>query len=91
MLTLRILVSLAVLGLGTLLLSEPARAQQAPPPGGGAGGGEARVTTDTPEYCESLADRVARAERARPNAPRAAGELAEEGHHMCATGLIRAG
>jgi hypothetical protein len=64
------------------------RAQTAPPP---PTGGEARVTTDTPEYCDSLAARVARDEKARPNAPRQAEELAEEGHHMCATGLIRGG
>jgi hypothetical protein len=53
--------------------------------------GPLRVTTDTPEFCDRLADRVARAEQARPNAPRQVEELAEEGHQMCTTGLIRGG
>jgi hypothetical protein len=50
-----------------------------------------RVTTDTPEYCEHLADRVAQAEHAKPQTPPLVEELAEEGHHMCAAGLIRGG
>ena len=54
-------------------------------------GAPVRITTDTPEYCNSLAERVARAEQARPNAPQQAEELAAEGHRMCATDLIRGG
>jgi hypothetical protein len=56
-----------------------------------------RVTTDTAEYCESLAAQVERAEHARrPHAERSeyieqVRELAAEGHHMCAEGLIRSG
>jgi hypothetical protein len=50
-----------------------------------------RVTTDTPEYCDRLADRVAEAEHSQPKAPPQAEELAAEGHHMCAIGLIRGG
>jgi hypothetical protein len=84
MLTARFLVASAVLGLGaTAALSQPA-----PPP---PTGGPAFVTTDTPEYCEKLAERVARAEHVRPDPPRAVEELAEEGHRMCASGLIRGG
>jgi hypothetical protein len=62
--------------------------QVAPP---APSGGPVRVTTDTPEFCDTLAQQVARAEQARPNAPRQAEELAEEGHQMCTTGLIRGG
>jgi hypothetical protein len=63
-------------------------AQTAPPP---PGNGPVQVTSDTPEYCDNLAHRVAQAELAQPDAPRQAEELAEEGHHMCTTGLVRAG
>ena len=63
-------------------------AQTAPPP---PTNGPVEVTTDTPEYCDDLAQRVAQAEQAQPNTPRQVEELAEEGHHMCATGLVRAG
>ena len=84
MLTARFLVACAVLGLG----ATAALSQTAPPP---PIGGPALVTTDTPEYCETLAQRVARAEHVRPNPPRAVEELAEEGHRMCTTGLIRGG
>jgi len=62
--------------------------QAAPPP---PYGGPVRVTTDTPEFCETLAERIARAEQGRPNAPHQVEELAEEGHQMCASGLIRGG
>jgi hypothetical protein len=84
MLTARLVVASAVLGLG----ATAALSQTAPPP---PTGGPALVTTDTPEYCETLAERVARAEHIRPNLPRQVEELAEEGHRMCATGLIRGG
>jgi hypothetical protein len=50
-----------------------------------------RVTTDTTEYCDTLASRVAQAEQAKPRTPPQVEELAEEGHHMCAAGLIRGG
>jgi len=86
MLIARIVVAVAVLGLG----ATASQSQTAPPPPPPTGG-EVRVTTDTPEYCAKLAERVARDEKARPNAPRQAEELAEEGHHMCDSGLIRGG
>lgn len=79
------------LALGCVLVTlavASALAQTAPPP---PTGGPALVTTDTPEYCNTLAERIARAEHVRPNPPRQVEELAEEGHRMCATGLIRGG
>lgn len=89
MLVTRIVVAGALIGLGaTASLSQTGLPQTAPPP---PSTGEVRVTTDTPEYCEKLAERVARDEKARPNAPRQAEELAAEGHHMCDSGLIRGG
>jgi hypothetical protein len=84
MLTLRSLSVALLLGLS----GATAFSQEAPPP---PASGPLRVTTDTPEYCETLAQRVARAEQARPDAPRRVEELAEEGHQMCTTGLIRGG
>jgi hypothetical protein len=56
-----------------------------------------RVTTDTAEYCDTLASLVTRAERAQVARDTHAAELqqvrdlVEEGHHMCADGLIRSG
>jgi hypothetical protein len=87
MILLRTLAAATLLGLVAL----PDLSVRAQLPGQTAPGNEARVTTDTPEYCESLAERVHRAEVARPNAMKQADELAEEGHHMCATGLIHGG
>lgn len=76
----------------TLLLAlGPVVAQSQPAPSSGP----MRVTTDTPEYCEELSERVSHAEH--DHATTAVGrhaevaELAEEGHQMCATGLIRGG
>jgi hypothetical protein len=84
MLTIRSFLAAVLLVLG----AATALSQPAPPP---PSAGPLRVTTDTPEYCETLAQRVARAEQARPNAPHQAEELAEEGHSMCTVGLIRGG
>jgi hypothetical protein len=50
-----------------------------------------RVTTDTAQYCDSLADMVAQASRAHPGAEPQARSLAEEGLRMCDEGLIRGG
>jgi len=96
--------ALAQAGAAQAAPSSPAIAPSAPPgqvappgaapgsvAGAGGGGGEIRVTTDTPEYCETLAERVARNEKARADVPPQAVELAEEGHHMCDRGLIRGG
>jgi hypothetical protein len=84
MLTTRSLAAFLLLALGTA----SSFSQTAPPP---PSAGPAWVTTDTPEYCQTLAERVARAELARPNAPRQVEELAQEGHQMCSTGRIRGG
>jgi hypothetical protein len=53
--------------------------------------GALRVTTDTSEYCASLAGQVA-AERPRSTATgQEVSALAEEGRQMCDSGLIRGG
>lgn len=78
------------------------RGQPASPPGPPAGAtGPMRVTTDTPEYCVELSERVIHAERAAPAAGAMTApapphqtevdQLAAEGQHMCAVGLIRGG
>jgi len=50
-----------------------------------------RVTTDTPQYCDTLANQVAQASRAHPAAMPQAKSLAAEGQRMCDEGLIRGG
>ncbi len=50
-----------------------------------------QVTTDTPQYCDTLADQVAQASRAHPAAVAEARSLAAEGQRMCDEGLIRGG
>jgi hypothetical protein len=80
-----------------LLALGPIGAQSQPAPAPPAGpAGPMRVTSDTPEYCDQLSERVTHAEHTRlPTA--GAGhkaeveELAAEGHQMCSTGLIRPG
>jgi hypothetical protein len=84
MLSFRSFLAAVLLALG----AATALSQPAPPP---PSAGPARVTSDTAEFCERLAERVARAEQMRPNAPRQVEELAEEGHSMCSVGLIRGG
>ena len=84
MLSFRGLLAAVLLALG----AATALSQPAPPP---PSAGPAWVTSDTREFCERLAERVARAEQARPDPPRQVEELAEEGHSMCAVGLIRGG
>jgi hypothetical protein len=79
----RSLAAALLLGIG----SATALSQSAPPPSTTP----MRVTTDTPEYCETLAERVQRAERVRPDVAPKVQELAAEGHSMCRTGLIRGG
>ncbi len=49
------------------------------------------VTTDTPEYCNNLAARVAAAQHSRAAAQPEAQRLADEGQQMCDAGLIRGG
>ena len=50
------------------------------------------VTTDTPEYCLHLLDRVSELVRiATAPVPREVTDLTTEGHRMCAHGQIRGG
>ena len=59
-----------------------------------AGGNSAPVvvTTDTPEYCHKLMDRVTQALRAAAMPPPLeVASLSNEGEHMCNDGLTRGG
>ncbi|MEA2739634.1 MAG: hypothetical protein QOH05_2941 [Acetobacteraceae bacterium] len=50
------------------------------------------VTTDTPEYCLHLLDRVSEMVRLAPDqVPREVTDLTTEGHRMCAHGQTRGG
>jgi hypothetical protein len=50
------------------------------------------VTSDTPEYCLHLLDRVSELVRVASNpVPRLVTDLAPEGHRMCAHGQTRGG
>lgn len=70
---------------------QPASPPAAPAPPAGATG-PMRVTTDTPEYCVELSERVTHAERTpAPQHSPEVDQLAAEGQHMCAIGLIRGG
>ncbi len=74
-------------------LGSAAAVSQSPPPAQPAvqSGGPLRVTSDTAEYCDDLAGQVA-TERERRPAPQPEAEvLAQEGQHMCDSGLIRGG
>jgi hypothetical protein len=64
----------------------PAGSQSPPAPTG-----PLKVTTDTPEYCDSLASQFAAARSSRHSAQPEVEKLAQEGQHMCNTGLIRGG
>jgi hypothetical protein len=77
-----------VMTLLALALASAAALSQAPP---AAPSGPLRVTTDTVEYCDTLAGQVATVRRQHPTAEPEAERLAAEGQHMCDTGLVRAG
>jgi len=49
------------------------------------------VTTDTPEYCHQLADRVHTLEVASGKPPREVSDLSVEGQKMCDHGQTRGG
>ena len=74
----------------TLLLAvgSAAALSQAPP---AASPGPLTVTTDSQEYCNDLAARIAAERQARVAVRPEVVSLAEEGQHMCHTGLIRSG
>lgn len=63
-----------------LLLALPGLAADASSP--------ARVTTDSPAYCEELLARLERLPNAEAGAPRV---LAERGRRLCAEGQLRTG
>jgi hypothetical protein len=71
-----------------LALGPPAALSQSPPQ---APPPPLRVTTDTPEYCDTLAGRIAAERQAHPRPMPEVQQLAQEGQHMCDTGLVRAG
>ncbi len=71
-----------------LALGSSAALSQSPP---SAPSAPLRVTSDTPEYCDSLAGRIAAKQRDHPTATPEVQDLAAEGRHMCDTGLIRGG
>jgi hypothetical protein len=74
--------SRALLGLSVLGFAVPAHAQSSDP----------IVTSDSPEYCGVLMDRISgitRATSARP--PNEAAVLSEEGERMCVHGQTRGG
>lgn len=71
-----------------LALGSAAALSQAPPT---APSGPLQVTTDTPEYCNNLAGRIAAEQRTHPTPVPEVQTLAEEGQHMCEIGLIRGG
>ncbi len=78
--------ALRSLGLGVLLISgvlvASASAESAP----------AVVTTDTPEYCQKLFDRIGRALHAASSPPPVeVASLSTEGERMCNDGLTRGG
>jgi hypothetical protein len=78
--------------LGILLITVPLGLASAAAVSESRQGGEAgvlRVTTDTREYCDSLAQEVT-TRRAGAAAAEAVA-LAEEGQRMCANGLVRSG
>lgn len=56
--------------------------------GAAAASNVVRLTTATPEYCDSLSDRLAGLPGAVENGPRA---MAEEGRRLCAAGHVRTG
>jgi len=74
------------LGLGVLLVSGVLTASA------GADSAPAVVTTDTPEYCQKLFDRVSQAVHAATGPPPVeVASLSTEGERMCNDGLTRGG
>jgi hypothetical protein len=68
-------------GLGVEVVSLPVSGQSAPQ----------RVTTDTPEYCLQLLDRVSELARIAVHPPQEATDLSAEGQRMCNQGQTRGG
>ena len=54
-------------------------------------GAPAQITTDTPQYCLQLLDRVSELVRVRAHPPQDVTELSSEGERMCNQGQTRGG
>jgi hypothetical protein len=68
-------------GLGLEVMPLPVAGQGAPQ----------RVTTDTPEYCLQLLDRISELARNTDHPPQEATDLSAEGQRMCDQGQTRGG
>lgn len=76
------MIACASLGLSIGCASADARSQQVP----------MEVTSDTPEYCQKLVDRVHDLEEVAPGKPpREVADLSVEGQKMCQKGQTRGG
>ncbi|HVC61995.1 MAG TPA: hypothetical protein VND19_16740 [Acetobacteraceae bacterium] len=69
------------IGLGLAAMRSPAAGQSTPD----------RVTTDTPQYCMQLLDRVSELVRIRVHPPSEVTDLSTEGQRMCDQGQTRGG
>jgi len=69
------------IGLGVEVMPRPVSGQTAPQ----------QVTTDTPEYCLQLLDRISELARITVNPPQEATSLSAEGQRMCNQGKTRGG
>ncbi|HUB16711.1 MAG TPA: hypothetical protein VMB34_32555 [Acetobacteraceae bacterium] len=69
------------LGIGLELMTFPVSGQSPPQ----------QVTTDTPEYCLKLLDRVSALARDSLHPPQEAADLSTEGQRMCDQGQTRGG
>ena len=69
------------IGFGLEVMPRPVSGQAAPQ----------QVTTDTPEYCLQLLDRISELARIAVNPPQEATSLSAEGQRMCNQGQTRGG
>jgi hypothetical protein len=69
------------IGLGLAVMPSPVVGQSTP----------AQVTTDTPQYCLQLLDRVSELVRIKENPPQEVTNLSSEGQRMCDQGQTRGG
>lgn len=68
-------------GIGVEFAALPSSAESPPP----------QVTTDTPQYCLQLLDRVSQLVRTRANPPAEVTDLSAAGQRMCDQGKTRGG
>jgi hypothetical protein len=69
------------IGLGFAVMPSPAAGQSTPE----------QVTTDTPQYCLQLLDRVSEMVRVNTHPPQEVTDLSTEGERMCDQGQTRGG